>query len=508
MRIILCILGLSALGVVVVSPVMSESENQYEGQDEQHAQRAEKQRRRMRDAAEIKLPPDVAALERLSVVLGRPTARAVTASILSAEGLEGYFEYGSASGKYTQKTGLVNFSPGIPVEVQLDRLSPDKQFFYRICRRKPGESAFTRGEERSFHMQRAPGSTFVFEIQGDSHPERPHQFNPELYAQTLRSAAADRPDFYMTIGDDFSVDKLRTVNAETVSSRYRLQRPFLALVGQSSPLFLVNGNHEQAAACNLNGTPQNVAVWAQNARNKFFPQPAPDGFYTGDNTPVQFIGLLRDYYAWTWGDALFVVIDLYWHSPKPVDNVFGGGEKTRDRWSITLGDEQYRWLSKTLASSKSKYKFVFTHHVLGTGRGGIEQADFFEWGGKNRRGDNEFSQRRPGWELPIHQLMAKNGVSIIFQGHDHVFARQQLDGVVYQSLPQPDDPSYTLYNKEFYRSGDVLPNSGRVRVTVSSEKVRVEYVRSYLLHDQTEERHDGDVAFSYEITATAPSRDR
>jgi len=160
------------------------------------------------------------------VVLGRPTARAVTASILSAEGLEGYFEYGSASGKYTQKTGLVNFSPGIPVEVQLDRLSPDKQFFYRICRRKPGESAFTRGEERSFHMQRAPGSTFVFEIQGDSHPERPHQFNPELYAQTLRSAAADRPDFYMTIGDDFSVDKLRTVNAETVSSRYRLNVRF------------------------------------------------------------------------------------------------------------------------------------------------------------------------------------------------------------------------------------------------------------------------------------------
>jgi hypothetical protein len=104
--------------------------------------------------------------------------------------------------------------------------------------------------------------------------------------------------------------------------------------------------------------------------------------------------------------------------------------------------------------------------------------------------------------------MAKNGVSIFFQGHDHVFAQQQLDGVVYQSLPQPADPSHTLYNKEFYRSGDVLPNSGRVRVTVSSEKVRVEYVRSYLLHDQTEERHDGDVAFSYEITATAPSRDR
>jgi len=46
----------------------------------------------------------------------------------------------------------------------------------------------------------------------------------------LRAAAADRPDFYVTMGDDFSVDTLRTVNAETVAQRYSRQRPFLALV--------------------------------------------------------------------------------------------------------------------------------------------------------------------------------------------------------------------------------------------------------------------------------------
>jgi hypothetical protein len=28
-------------------------------------------------------------------------------------------------------------------------------------------------------------------------------------------------------------------------------------------------------------------------------------------------------------EVMFVVIDPYWHSPKPVDNVFGGGPKTR-----------------------------------------------------------------------------------------------------------------------------------------------------------------------------------
>ena len=100
------------------------------------------------------------------------------------------------------------------------------------------------------------------------------------------------------------------------------------------------------------------------------------------------------------------------------------GHRDRDWWAITLGDAQYHWFKRTLEQSKAKYKFVFAHHVLGTGRGGIEESDLYEWGGRNKRGDWEFSQKRPGWELPIHQLMVKHGVTIFFQGHDHLFARQ------------------------------------------------------------------------------------
>jgi len=498
MRAIVYIIGLLVISLPTVSPSIGQESNPSQ-RDERSSQRAGKQKRPQGDIPEIALPPDVAALDRLSLVLGRPTDKSVTVSILSADKLEGYCEYGPASGTFTRKTGLAGFTPDKPTETLLDQLPPGKPCFYRLRYRKPGSDTFAKGAEHSFHTQRTPGSTFTFEIQGDSHPERAKQFDATLYAQTLRAAAADQPDFYMTIGDDFSVDTLRTVNAETVAQRYRLQRPFLTLVAQSSPLFLVNGNHEQAAACNLDGTSNNVAVWAQTARNHFFPQPAPDGFYTGDATAVPFIGPLRDYYAWTWGDALFVVIDPYWHSQKPVDNVFGGGPKTRDKWAITIGDEQYKWLKKTLESSKARYKFVFAHHVLGTGRGGIEQADLCEWGGKDRKGTDEFTQRRPSWELPIHPLMAKNGVTIFFQGHDHLFARQQLDGVVYQTLPDPADPAYALNNKEAYHSGDLLPNSGRVRVTISPTTVRVEYIRSYLPGDATKEHPDNEIAFAYKI---------
>jgi 3',5'-cyclic AMP phosphodiesterase CpdA len=457
------------------------------------------------------------------VVLGRPTDTSVVLNVLAVDDVSATVAYGTSADALSKKTSAVSVREGQPHEVTLEALDPNTRYYYTLQDSSSGK-ALVRG---TFHTQRNLGGSFTFEVMGDSHPERRKQFDPDLYAQMLRSIAADQPDFLVMSGDDFSVDTLKTINAETVAQRYELQRPYLSLVGRSAPVFLVNGNHEQAARVNLDGTADNVAVWAQNSRNSFFSQPAPDGFYTGDAEKVEHIGLLRDYYAWEWGDALFVVIDPYWHSKVTVDNPIGGqgangkqgktgasggqakrkqqadqqqgNGKTSDKWSITLGDAQYAWLQKTLESSDAKHKFVFSHHVLGTGRGGVELAGLYEWGGKNAKGVDEFAAKRPGWDLPIHQLMAKNGVSVFFQGHDHVWATQKLDGVVYQELPNPADPNYASDQAKAYRTGDVLPSSGRARVTVSGDKVRVEYVRSYLPKDAITEHPDGEVAYSYEI---------
>ncbi len=95
--------------------------------------------------------------------------------------------------------------------------------------------------------------------------------------------------------------------------------------------------------------------------------------------------------------------------------------------------------------------------------------------------------------------MVKNGVTVFFQGHDHLYARQERDGLVYQELPLPADQGYATYNQEASRSGVTLSNSGRLRVTVSPEQVKVEYVRSWLPKDETEKRKNGEVAHSYTI---------
>ncbi len=70
-------------------------------------------------------------------------------------------------------------------------------------------------------------------------------------------------------------------------------------------------------------------------------------------------------------------------------------------------------------------------------RGGIEAARYCEWGGKNLDGTDGFKDNRYGWAMPIHQLLVENNVSIVFHGHDHFFAKQEMDGVVYQLIPQP-----------------------------------------------------------------------
>ena len=247
-------------------------------------------------------------------------------------------------------------------------------------------------------------------------------------------------------------------------------------MANSTALFPVNGNHEEARL-SLLGTPlHDASIFAGRARSRYFPVPTPDDFYTGNPEPVEGIGLLGDYFAFEWGDALFMSLDPYWHSPRVTEPIGGMGtgsaflgqqpsnnvggmdagmgmgpgirpwaeiaddwtaltRPTGNLWHSTIGDAQYEWLKRTLEESDARYKFVFTHHVLGTGRGGIERATRYEWGGYTDEGDWEFDEQRPDWELPIHQLMVENGVTIFFQAHDHIFVRQELDGVIYQSVP-------------------------------------------------------------------------
>jgi phosphodiesterase/alkaline phosphatase D-like protein len=472
----------------------------------------------------------LAAAPNFTVILGQPTDSSVTVNARSDTAVEMYFEYGLKSSTYTVQTKSADaaadpYASGFFVtQTPITGLQPNTQYYYRMQYRLVGSSgAFTPLAENTFHTQRPPGSTFVFCVQGDSHPERAKtMFNANLYIQTLTAVAAEHPDFYITSGDDFSVDTLQPPYTEAaVTGRYTLQLPYFDLLARNSPLFLGTGNHEETSLATYNLPPDGnsssmVAIWAQNARNLYYSVPAPGdlitgNFYSGNTTNLAGIGLLRDYYAWQWGDALFVVIDPYWSSPAQVDTGLGddkgtNGSKTSNKWLITHGDPQYEWLKQTLEQSTAKWKFVFAHHVMGTGRGGIEEANEYEWGGNNSDGTWGFTTNRPSWALPIHQLMVANHATIFFQGHDHLFAHQQIDGMTYQELPNPADNTYTAFNADAYKTGDIFPNAGYTKVTVGPASVKVQYIREWLPQDQTASQVSGTVQFAYTIGTTKSRR--
>ena len=221
-------------------------------------------------------------------------------------------------------------------------------------------------------------------------------------------------------------------------------------------------------------------------------------FTPGNSTVEEFNDLPENYYAWEWGDALFIVLDVYRYvakSPKPRG------------WDWTLGEQQYNWFKQTLQQSDAKFKFVFAHHVLGQTRGALKWAKLFEFGGFNQDGKTwDFDNKRPGWEIPIHQLMVENGVTIFFQGHDHLFAREELDDLVYQECPMPSDATYVvgMENASSY-TGDILENSGHLRVTVSDTNVAVDYIRAFLAKDEINDHKNGENAFSYSVQSMQTS---
>jgi hypothetical protein len=448
-----------------------------------------------------------------SHILGRPTKTSVALSLISSASVSAYVEFGYSKTKFTGKSKVFSIGQSTPAVVDLLSLKPGTKVYYRIRYRTGSSGTFSTSTTLSFSTAKASGKAFAFTVQGDTHPERAGKmFNADLYTVTQRNIVSHQPDFHILLGDDFSIDPLIGKNQATqanVEKVYATHRQWLAISGGTVPIFLVNGNHEQSAQYLLDGTDTNPAVLAGNARLKYFPLPINDSFYSTDASVIDHVGNPRDYYAWTWGDATFITLDPYWHSQYAVDNVAGvsndqattdkkaGSGKTKDLWKVGLGDEQYAWLKHTLETSKSKYIFVFAHHVMGTGRGAVEVSYNYEWGGADPTKTTSFAEQRPTWELPIHDLMVKHGVSIFFQGHDHIFVTQERDGLIYQSMPNPADDTFSMFNADAYKTGTKAPNSGHVRVSVSPSAAKVEYFLAARAQDSA--RKNLSVAHSYEV---------
>lgn len=429
-------------------------------------------------------------------LLGRPTGTSVNVNVVPAENLEIFIQYRGSNSTSSLKTSAVVAVAGVPQNIVISGLAPDTGYIYQLCYARPDDTAVRCSPEYSFHTQRSPGSSFVFDVQADSHLDE--RANEQLYVRTLENELSDKPDFLIDLGDTFMTEKLPGKDSVAVLQQYLRQRTDLSVNGHSVPLYLVLGNHDGEAGYSTDNGRNTLTPLSLQFRKQYFPNPEPDGFYTGNSVNDSVTGKKQDYYAWEWGDALFVVLDPYWYTTtKP------GG--TADGWAWTLGETQYRWLEQTLQRSNATYKFVFAHQLVGgdsQGRGGTEFASLYEWGGKNPDGSWGFDVHRPGWRVPIHQLLVDNNVTAFFHGHDHFFAKQELDGITYQEVPQPatlSSPKDSPGAEYGYTNGVMLGSPGHLRITVSPGSALVEYIWSDLRAGNKSGVKNGAVAYSYTL---------
>lgn len=419
-----------------------------------------------------------------NVWLCRPGAESVTISLLAWEDMEAFIEYAASSRGIPApsdgpemaqlRSEPVKLQAGKPQNILLAGLKPDTAYHYHLIYRRTGSEA-VQDVPRSFHTQRKAGSNFRFVMQADSHLD--NNTDVRVYQQTLANMLTDRPDFMIDLGDTTMVDKFGQFFRRS-ESQYKAQRYYMGRIAHSVPMFMVLGNHDGER-----GERSDMAEWSLGMRHTYFPNP------TDGNDKHSF-------FAFEWGNALFIALDPFWATT----------QRGASGWDMTLGEAQYRWLAKTLTESQAALRFVFIHHLVGglgrDVRGGAATATYMEWGGRNADGSEGFRENRPGWDMPVHQLLVKHGVNVVFHGHDHLFAKEALDGVIYQEVPQPGHPSGgTRSAGEYGYSGVILGSSGHLRVSVEGATATIDYVRSIVPGVTRDDLKNGAVEHSYKVQA-------
>ena len=188
-----------------------------------------------------------------------------------------------------------------------------------------------------------------------------------------------------------------------------MYRRHMAPLSVSCPHFGLIGNWEGKSG----KIPAENAALVANVRRRFAPNP-DHVTYEQRGSPNE------DYYAFDWGPALFVVLNVQSYSApsgprsSPMDDV-----ALMEDWM--LGAAQFSWLEGVLAASDHPFKFVCIHHPVG-GNAATRFETLYGRGGPRAA---TVGEQRLG-----HEIMREFGVQIFFFGHDHVFLDEVVDSMV------------------------------------------------------------------------------
>jgi 3',5'-cyclic AMP phosphodiesterase CpdA len=347
-------------------------------------------------------------------------------------------------------------------------------------RARPGRPGVTRDRRRagdgsalplyagSAVTPRPAGSRFTFALITDPHisPRDPvpagadvgtdfyGDMESTLLAVNADIAVAD-PDFIVNMGDTLDFHILGQFNGPPPDAHwtrlgYLNYRRLLGDTLGRAAHFPVIGNWDGESGCD----PEDGIERSRSQRLLYVPGPHPDTYPEGGSPN-------EDYYAFTWGDALFVVLNVMTYTP--TCHLLGNYPGLPDDW--TLGPAQMAWLQETLARATSKWRFTFIHHTVGGAAGNADNSAYGRGGGQ---------AAHVGEQAVVHDLLMRYGVQVFFYGHDHVFTDMVVDGVHY-TLPGSAGAPWKFTAAETGYA-QYWPDSGYGRVTVSPDEADVDFV--------------------------------
>jgi PGF-pre-PGF domain-containing protein len=399
-----------------------------------------------------------------------------------------YVEYGNSSGYYTQNTTVLTDQLAYePIEVTLGNLTESVRYYYRArVRDNRTGGSFESFDEKNFTTRRKRGEPFTFAQITDSHTFKAVYQGDEDGLNTIKSVinriAADNPDFVIDTGDTpmthVGGGAPSSSSQRSVDYRYQITRNYFENL--STPVYYSLGNHDGEVGWQdgTGGHDPDLPNLSLSARLKYWPDPTNTTYSHGG-------GDYENYYAFDWGDALFVILDSYRYTTSAPTN----GEE----WS--LGNEQMDWLNATLRNSDKKWKFVFTHHILGGADKNTSNYNYGDGGGNwSWTGDQQ----------NINHLMEEYNAQFFFYGHVHMFAH---DWSNWSDFNRTDYVNYVLTSVSGGQSvcaatrigfyDNEICEKGYTRVEVSPYNVTFSFINY----------SNGFVLYNYTLNNTEPSID-
>lgn len=349
-------------------------------------------------------------------------------------------------------------------------LQPGLRYEYRVFLEPPGGPAAPVAEGR-FVTRRLPGDAYGAVLLTDAHVGSFEEGTDPLATldDVVRNAVADEPDFVMALGDNVAWGSSRDHtqrDADEATRAYEMYRRHVGPLVASAPHFGLVGNWEGESG----KFPAESIERVRSVRTLLLPNPDAGTYRQGGSEG-------QDYFAFSWGDALWIALNVqsYTTATQPGVPARQDVATVRD-W--TLGPTQLAWLERTLVSSREAYVFVCVHHPVG-GNGGN--------GGETLYGRGGGRAATVGEQAAVHALMRRHGVQALFYGHDHVFVDDVIDGIHY-ALPGSCGAPWK-FGRDLTGYDRFWPDSGHARVRVSPAAAAVEYVS-----------REGEVLHRFELT--------